>query len=137
MPHSYKKLFGLAKELGMSQDDLRAGAASYTGVASLRSLSEGELRNYEKKLAATIRRNWRRRRENIKQEFKPHETLGVEQHEFALDLVTTIFSDIAAFRAWLRRYHKRSHESFVDVDEMRGIIVAMQQMRARGYKCKK
>ncbi len=137
MPHSYKKLFGLAKELGMSQDDLRAGAASYTGVASLRSLNREQLRNYEKKLASIARGNWRRQRENIKKGFKPHETLGVEQYEFVLDLVTTIFSDIAAFRAWLRRYYKRSHESFVDVDEMRGIIVAMEEMRARGYKCKK
>lgn len=130
----YAKLFALAKQLGIEKDDLSAGAAFWTGQESLRSLNDAALREYESKLSAQISMNFHDRRRAIEHHFYRNPLLSGKQFAYFLDLIADVFLNIYQFRVWLKRYYNIDSETQIDSELASKIIVALSEMRKRGYK---
>lgn len=135
MKNQYQTLFGLAKELGLSKETISDGAAQWTGVASLKSLSKSQLKSYEMKLRRMRTSLTERRRAQVAEVFERNGTLSQQQFVFITDLVAAVFNgDIAKFRAWLKEFFVLDSERFIDKFTVRKVIKALQAMRARGFK---
>lgn len=126
-------IFGLAKELGMAKENLSAGAAEWTGIESLTSLSAAQLTEYEAALRHRILQQWRLRRAAIAVNFQTHATLGHEQHIYLMDLISAIFKNLDEFRAWLANYFALSSERFITSSEAHRVIKALNIMRQRRF----
>lgn len=135
MSNRYSKVFALAKALNITHEELRIGAASYSGKQSLRSLDNRQLWHYADKLQKRKDREDFINRKEIQNKFEPNGNLPESQCSFMLDLVCDIFSNIAQFRGWLQRTFAISHERFIhDTALAKRVVAAMNEMRNRGYK---
>jgi len=91
MAARFARLFGLAKELGLSKEDLSAGAAQWSGVSSLRSLSITQVRAYETALRRERESNWKTKRAELAERFEENGYLSAAQRNFMIDLVARVF----------------------------------------------
>lgn len=132
MANRYARLFAMAKVLGMDKEQLSDGAAAYTGQASLRSLSTAQLAEYERILQSAIDTQKHYRRLAMRKAL-PFGQIDGSQYNFLLDLIADTFEKPQQFEAWLKRYFNSS-ESEVDESQASQIIVALKDMRSRGYK---
>lgn len=131
--NKFKNLFGLAHQLGMDKDTLSAGAAEWTGIASLKSLSASQLRQYETGLRERIKQQSRLRRAAIAINFQSHATLGDKQRIYLMDLISFIFKNLEEFRVWLQNHFQLSSERFITSSQAHRIIVALTSMRQRKF----
>jgi hypothetical protein len=129
----FANIFGLAKELGIEKETLSSGAAEWTGIESLRSLSAAQLKEYELRLHQRILHQWRLRRAAIGANFQSHATLGNEQRIYLMDLISSIFRSIEEFRVWLENHFTLSSERFITSSEAHRIIKALNTMRQRRF----
>lgn len=135
MANAYQNIFGLAKELGLDKETVSQGAAQWTGVASLKSLSKSQLRAYEIKLRRMRTSLTDGRRAHVSQAFERSGVMSQQQFVFITDLVANVFNgDIAKFRTWLKDFFLLDSERFMDKSTIRKVIKALQAMRARGFK---
>lgn len=135
MSARYTRLFGLAKELGLSKEDLSAGAAQWSGVGSLRSLSQAQVRAYEAALRRERESVWKTKRSELAVCFEENGYLSDAQRNFMIDLVAKVFNgSIEIFRAWLQKYFMITSERFLDNMTTRRVIKALEQMRSRGFQ---
>lgn len=130
----FAKLFALAKELGMTKELLSAGAAQWTGQASLRSLNGRQLAEYEKGMEMRKRQNYLRRRAAIAKSFQENEFVVAEQRRYLIDLISSVFQDIEVFREWFDRCFAHANERFLSSIEATRVIKALNDMRKRGFK---
>lgn len=134
MPAPFKNLFGLAKELGMTKDQLSDGAAQWTGESSLRSLSPAQIRQYETRLKLQVKGLRRARVAAVESEFERNGFMKPAQRIYMIDLILETFGGMGKFRIWLNRYFEISSERFLTVPQTRKVIVALEDMRRRGFK---
>lgn len=138
MKANLRKLFYWAKQAGISHEDLRAGAAEITGVASLRSLSPAQVNSYAKKLKAACQAQRQRRVQAIAAQFQ-NTQLSPSQRDYLVDLVADIFGEVGQFRSWLSHYFaagQPTHERFISSERAPAIIKALTDMRKRGFKAR-
>lgn len=134
MAAPFKNLFGLAKELGMTKDQLSDGAAQWTGQNSLRSLSPAQIRQYEYRLKQQVKGLRRARVAAVESQFERNEFMKPAQQTYMIDLILSTFGGLAKFRIWLSKYFEISSERFLTVPQTRKVIVALEDMRRRGFK---
>jgi len=134
MAAPFKNLFGLAKELGMTKDQLSDGAAQWTGQNSLRSLSPAQIRQYEYRLKLQVKGLRRARVAAVEAQFERNEFMKPAQRTYMIDLILSTFGGLVKFRIWLSKYFEISSERFLTVPQTRKVIVALEDMRRRGFK---
>lgn len=135
MEGKFATLFGLAKQLGMSIEELRLGATGWTGEASLRSLKTKQLREYEQKLKAEISQRFKTKRAGIQQDFESNALLTQTQRNYLIDLITFVFNDMTQFRTWLRRFFSPlQSERFLDRPQAQRVMKALAEMKKRKYQ---
>jgi len=130
----FAKLFALGKELGMTKEMISAGAAEWTGQASLRSLSARQLAEYSRALEIRKRANYFKRRAIIAREFQENEFIIGDQRRYLIDLIASVFPAIDPFRKWLQNYFTHQNERFLDIETATRVIKALSDMRKRGFK---
>lgn len=134
MANRFQKLFAQAKVLGLSKEELSAGASQWSGIESLRSLKPKQLVEYETKLQLEIDKIFAIRRQAVFEEYQAHSKQGDGQVQFIVDLIMTVFDgSLEKFRTWLKNYFQLDSERFLTVFQARKIILALQDMRRRGY----
>lgn len=135
-----RKLFYWARQAGIGDEDLRAGAAEITGVSSLRSLTPAQVRSYAAKLRAACQRQRAERVQAIASQFE-NTQLSPAQRDYMVDLVADCFGNMGQFRSWLSHYFTEgqpTHERFISAGKAPAIIKALTDMRIRGFKaCKR
>jgi len=135
MQNRYKKLFACAKELGISIEELRQGAASFSGEYSLRSLSGRQLRLYEEKLNSTLKNRQEAKRRALREQFVANEFITIGQREYLIDLISSLFrGDVSKFRSWLANSFGIGHERFISKELAPKVLKAASSMKARGYR---
>lgn len=135
MEGKFATLFGLAKELGMSIEELRLGATGWTGEASLRSLKPKQLREYQQKLKVEISQRFKTKRAGIQKDFESNALLTETQRNYLIDLITFVFNDMVQFRVWLRRFFAPLQtERFLDRSQAQRVMKALADMKKRKYQ---
>lgn len=140
MNNPYKRLFALARELGIDHETLREGAKSYTGTASVKSFMgrngrlKPEYHEYCTVLQSEIDRRFFRKVAEIDKHIQENQRLHAAQRRFLGDLIAAVFGDIYKFRVWLQRTFNVATERFIGNDLAPRVIKALNEMRARGYK---
>jgi len=129
----FATLFGFAKEFVIEKETLSAGAAEWTGIESLTSLSAAQLKEYQQCLRQRIIHQWRIRRADIGANFQSHATLGNEQRIYLMDLISSIFKNIEEFRVWLENHFILSSERFITSSEAHRVIKALSSIRQRRF----
>lgn len=119
-------VFGLAKEVGLSTDNLRDLAVQLTGQDSLRTLSEGDV----KKVIARLREL--RGQKHI-ENHRPGRATGAQlwkQRELAAELGLTD----AQLTAFVRRMTKVDRLEWQSQEHASNVIEALKKMVERGGK---
>ena len=129
----FARLFALAKQLEISKDDLSAGAESFTGVASLKSLNWQQQKTYEDTLQRQVNAIKRNKKAWLMQNMESGDATQIQRNMLA-DLIITVFDgDLSKFDSWLKNYFELERHQ-LDPFLLKGPLVALTKMRDRRFR---